>query len=140
MHKDISPMFAKLKKLITISRSLFIYNDPERSRSRPLRGFRKRVRLGESRRRPAMHRLSPNSSGIGQDLHSRRFAMRRRRHSRVRAKVSEDKNIRTTASRPAVRTSAIISNRGEGGIRTHPRNCLFINAYRIPIFQTVTIW
>lgn len=118
MHKDISPMFAKLKKLITISRSLFIYNDPERSRSRPLRGFRKRVRLGESRRRPAMHRLSPNSSGIGQDLHSRRFAMRRRRHSRVRARVSEDKNIRTTASRPAVRTSAIISNRGEGGIRT----------------------
>ena len=140
MHKDISPMFAKLKKLITISRSLFIYNDPERSRSRPLRGFRKRVRLGESRRRPAMHRLSPNSSGIGQDLHSRRFAMRRRRHSRVRARVSEDKNIRTTASRPAVRTSAIISNRGEGGIRTNPRNCLFINAYRIPIFQTVTIW
>lgn len=36
-------MFAKLKKLITISRSLFIYNDPERNRSRPLRGFRKRV-------------------------------------------------------------------------------------------------
>ena len=111
-------MFAKLKKLITISRSLFIYNDPERNRSRPLRGFRKRVRLGESRRRPAMHRLSPDSSGIGQDLHSRRFAMRRHRHSRVRARVSENKNIRTTASRPAVRTSAIISNRGEGGIRT----------------------
>lgn len=133
-------MFAKLKKLITISRSLFIYNDPERNRSRPLRGFRKRVRLGESRRRPAMHRLSPDSSGIGQDLHSRRFAMRRHRHSRVRARVSENKNIRTTASRPAVRTSAIISNRGERGIRTHPRNCLFINAYRIPIFQTVTIW
>lgn len=104
MHKDISPMFAKLKKLITISRSLFIYNDPERNRSRPLRGFRKRVRLGESRRRPAMHRLSPDSSGIGQDLHSRRFAMRRHRHSRVRARVSENKNIRTTASRPAVRT------------------------------------
>ena len=41
-----------------------------------------------------------------------------RRHSRVRARVSENKNIRTTASRPAVRTSAIISNRGEGGIRT----------------------
>lgn len=140
MLKNISPMFAKLKKLITISRSLFIYNDPERNRSRPLRGFRKRVRLGESRRRPAMHRLSPNSSGIGQDLHSRRFAMRRHRHSRVRARVSENKNIRTTASRPAVRTSAIISNRGERGIRTHPHNCLFINAYRIPIFQTVTIW
>lgn len=115
MHKDISPMFAKLKKLITISRSLFIYNDPERNRSRPLRGFRKRVRLGESRRRPAMHRLSPNSSGIGQDLHSRRFAMRRRRHSRVRARVSENKNIRTTASRPAVRTSAIISNAEKAG-------------------------
>ena len=78
--------------------------------------------------------------GIGQDLHSRRFATRRRRHSHVRARVSENKNIRTTASRPAVRTSAIISNRGERGIRTHPRNCLFINAYRIPIFQTVTIW
>jgi len=56
-------MFAKLKKLITISRSLFIYNDPERNRFAPLRGFRKRVRLGESRRRPAMHRLSPDSSG-----------------------------------------------------------------------------
>ena len=132
MHKDISPMFAKLKKLITISRSLFIYNDPERNRSRPLRGFRKRVRLGESRRRPAMHRLSPNSSGIGQDLHSRRFATRRRRHSRVRARVSENKNIRTTASRPAVRTSAIISNRGEGGIRTRDTLLRYTLSRRAP--------
>ena len=49
MHKDISPMFAKLKKLITISRSLFIYNDPERNRFAPASRVSKK---GPPRRKP----------------------------------------------------------------------------------------
>lgn len=42
-------MFAKLKKLITISRSLFIYNDPERNRFRPASRVSKK---GPPRRKP----------------------------------------------------------------------------------------